>query len=88
MKKRLLSALFAYFAIAVMAFFTLDGGLLRNAVWVVMAALAVKTYVAYRAGWTVSGEEEASPVEAPPRLENSGAVEAGDGLVAEPRKLT
>jgi hypothetical protein len=76
MKKRLLSALFAYFAIAVMAFFTLDGGLLRNVVWVVMAGLAVKTYVAYRAGWTASSDEDAPAVEAPPRLENSGAVEA------------
>jgi len=41
----------AYAAIAVLAALTLDGGLLRNAVWVVMAGLALKTYVAYRAGW-------------------------------------
>jgi len=51
MNKRLLSALSAYTAIAVLAAFTLDGGLLRNAVWVLMGGLAVKTYIAYRAGW-------------------------------------
>jgi hypothetical protein len=49
--KRLVAALAAYTAIAVAAAFTLDGGLLRNAVWVLMAGLAVKTYIAYRAGW-------------------------------------
>jgi len=41
----------AYAAIGVLAAFTLDGGLLRNAVWVLLAGLAVKTYIAYRAGW-------------------------------------
>jgi len=51
MNKRILSALIAYMAIAVLAAFTLDGGLLRNAVWVLMGGLAVKTYIAYRAGW-------------------------------------
>ena len=40
-----------YATIAVLAGFTLDGGLLRNAVWVLMAGLAVKTYIARRAGW-------------------------------------
>lgn len=40
-----------YTALAVLATFTLDDGLLRNAVWVLMAGLAVKTYIAYRAGW-------------------------------------
>jgi hypothetical protein len=49
--KRLVAALAAYTAIAIAAEFTLDGGLLRNAVWVLMAGLAVKTYIAYRAGW-------------------------------------
>lgn len=61
MKNRLISALFAYLALAVLAAFTLDGGLLRNAVWVVMGALAVKSYVAYRAGWADKREDE-SPV--------------------------
>ena len=51
MNKRLIGALSAYVAIAILAAFTLDGGLLRNAVWVLMAGLAIKTYVAHRAGW-------------------------------------
>jgi hypothetical protein len=51
MNKRLLTAMSAYAAIAVLAAFTLDGGLLRNAVWVLMGGLALKTYIAYRAGW-------------------------------------
>lgn len=38
-----------YLVLAFLAAFTLDGGLLRNAVWVLLAGLAVKTYVAYRA---------------------------------------
>lgn len=41
----------AYAAFALLAAFTLDGGLLRDAVWVLMAGLAVKTYVAKKAGW-------------------------------------
>ena len=40
-----------YAVLAVLAAFTLDGGLLRNAVWVLLAGLAVKTWIAYRAGW-------------------------------------
>jgi len=40
-----------YAILAVLAAFTLDGGLLRNAVWVLLAGLALKTYIAYRAGW-------------------------------------
>ena len=40
-----------YAILAVLASFTLDGGLMRNAVWVLLAGLAVKTYIAYRAGW-------------------------------------
>jgi len=40
-----------YAVVAVLAAFTLDGGLLRNAVWVLMAGLALKTYIARRAGW-------------------------------------
>ena len=59
MKTRLYTALAAYGALAVLAAVTLDGGLLRNAVWVLMAGLAIKTYVAYRAGWdqSVDGED-------------------------------
>jgi hypothetical protein len=51
MNKRLLGAMSAYAAIAALATFTLDGGLLRDAVWVLMGGLALKTYAAYRAGW-------------------------------------
>jgi hypothetical protein len=51
MNKKLIGALSVYGAIAILAAFTLDGGLLRNAVWVLMAGLAIKTYVAHRAGW-------------------------------------
>jgi len=41
----------AYSVLALLAAFTLDNGLIRNAVWILMAGLAVKTYIAYRAGW-------------------------------------
>ena len=58
MNKRLIAAMSAYAAIAVLAAFTLDGGLLRNAVWVLMAFFAVKSYVAYRAGWTQSADRQ------------------------------
>ena len=51
MNKRLIAALSVYAALAVLAAFTLDGGLLRNAVWVLMAGLAVKTYIVHKAGW-------------------------------------
>ncbi|MGB9458978.1 MAG: hypothetical protein WCB12_23245 [Bryobacteraceae bacterium] len=51
MNKRLASAMATYAALAILAGFTLDGGLLRDAVWVLMAGLAIKTYVAHRAGW-------------------------------------
>ncbi len=51
MDKKFIAALAAYAAIALLAAFTLDGGKLRNAVWVLMAGLAVKTYVSKRAGW-------------------------------------
>ncbi len=51
MDKKLIVALAAYAAIAALAAFTLDGGTLRNAVWVLMGGLAIKTYVAKRAGW-------------------------------------
>lgn len=51
MNQRLLRALAAYLALALLAAFTLDGGLMRNAVWILLAGLAVKTWIAYRAGW-------------------------------------
>lgn len=49
--KRLAIAMGTYALLAVLAAFTLDGGLMRNAVWILMAGLAVKTYIAYRANW-------------------------------------
>ena len=48
---KFIGAMCAYAVIAVFAAFTLDGGLLRNAVWVLMAGLAVKTWIAHKAGW-------------------------------------
>jgi len=50
MQKRLLAAMSTYAILAVLATFTLDGKL-RYAIWVLMAGLAVKTYIAYRAHW-------------------------------------
>jgi len=44
-------AMASYAVLAVLAAFTLDGGLLRNAVWILLAGLAAKTYIAWRAGW-------------------------------------
>ena len=51
MHKKYWTAMGMYASLAILAAFTLDGGLLRNAVWVLMAGLAVKTYIARRAGW-------------------------------------
>ncbi|MGA7237786.1 MAG: hypothetical protein WBY44_19020 [Bryobacteraceae bacterium] len=51
MDKKFMAAMAAYAAIALLAAFTLDGDKLRDAVWVLMAGLAVKTYVSRRAGW-------------------------------------
>ena len=51
MKNRFWAAMATYSVLAVLAAFTLDGGLMRNAVWVLLAGLAVKTYIAPRAGW-------------------------------------
>jgi hypothetical protein len=41
----------AYAVLAVLAAFTLDGALLRDAVWILLGGLALKTYIAHRAGW-------------------------------------
>jgi hypothetical protein len=51
MDKRFIAAMAAYAVFALLAAFTLDGGKLRDAVWVLMAGLAVKTYIRKRAGW-------------------------------------
>ncbi len=50
MTTRLYCAMGAYAAIGLLALFTLDG-LLRTAVWIFLGGLAVKTYIAHRAGW-------------------------------------
>jgi hypothetical protein len=49
--RRLTAAMTTYAILALLAAFTLDGGMIRNAVWILMAGLAAKTYIAYRAGW-------------------------------------
>jgi hypothetical protein len=51
MKNRFWAAMATYAILAVLAAFTLDGGIMRNAVWVLLAGLAFKTYIAKRAGW-------------------------------------
>jgi hypothetical protein len=48
MTTRFISAMAAYGALATLAGFTLDGNL-RLFIWILMGALAVKTYAAYRA---------------------------------------
>jgi hypothetical protein len=50
MKPRFLKAMGTYGVLAILAAFTLDG-LIRTAVWIFLAGLAVKTYIAYKAGW-------------------------------------
>lgn len=51
MNKRFAYAMGTYAVLGLLAAFTLDGGLIRNAVWILLAGLAVKTYIAYKAGW-------------------------------------
>jgi hypothetical protein len=51
MNKRFMAAMITYALLALLAGLTLDGGMIRNAVWILMAGLAAKTYIAYRAGW-------------------------------------
>ena len=48
--KRLYMAMGAYCVLAVLAWTTLDG-LLRYGVWILLAGLAAKTLIAYKAGW-------------------------------------
>jgi hypothetical protein len=50
MNTRLVWALGSYAGLALLAGFTLDGTF-RVAVWILMAGLALKTYIAHRAGW-------------------------------------
>lgn len=50
MNTRLLWAMGTYAVLALLAGVTLDG-LMRTAVWILLGGLAVKTYIAYKAGW-------------------------------------
>jgi hypothetical protein len=50
MNNRLVAAMGAYVVLALLAGFTLDG-IMRNAVWIFLAGLAVKTWIAHKAGW-------------------------------------
>jgi hypothetical protein len=50
MNTRLLWAMGSYAVLALLAGFTLDGTF-RWAVWILMGALALKTFIAHKAGW-------------------------------------
>jgi len=50
MTTRFIWAMSVYAVLALMATFTLDGNL-RLAVYILLAGLAVKTLIAYKAGW-------------------------------------
>ena len=50
MNTRFLWAMGTYAILALLAALTLDG-LMRNAVWILLGGLAVKTYIAQKAGW-------------------------------------
>ena len=50
MNNRFLWVMGTYGALALLAALTLDG-MMRYAVWILMGGLAVKTYIAKKAGW-------------------------------------
>jgi hypothetical protein len=50
MDTRFLWAMGTYAVLALLAALTLDG-LMRDAVWILLGGLAVKTYIAKKAGW-------------------------------------
>ena len=50
MRNRLILALSAFAALALLATFTLDG-MFRNALYILLMGLAVKTIIAYKARW-------------------------------------
>ena len=71
MKNRLYQALAAYAALGGAAAYLLTG-LARNAVLILFAGLALKTVIAYKAGWVNSHSETANPdkgseTESPPQ---------------------
>lgn len=50
MRQRFFAAIGGYAILAALTVFTLDG-LLRSAVLILLAGLALKTWIAYKAGW-------------------------------------
>jgi hypothetical protein len=50
MNTRFLWAMGAFALLALLAALTLDG-LMRDAVWILLGGLAVKTYIVKKAGW-------------------------------------
>jgi hypothetical protein len=50
MDNRFLWAMGTFAVLALLAALTLDG-LMRDAVWILLGGLAVKTYIAKKAGW-------------------------------------
>jgi hypothetical protein len=50
MNRRLIAAMSCYACLALMATFTLSGKL-RYFVWIVLSYFALRTYIAYKAGW-------------------------------------
>jgi len=50
MNARLVWAMSAYATLALLATFTLEGAF-RYFIWILMAGLALKTWIAYKAGW-------------------------------------
>jgi hypothetical protein len=50
MNTRFLWAMGTFAVLALLAALTLDG-LMRDAVWILLGGLAVKTYIAKKAGW-------------------------------------
>jgi hypothetical protein len=47
---RFIAAMGAFATLATLSFFTLDG-VLRSAVLILLGGLALKTWIAYKAGW-------------------------------------
>ena len=57
MRNRFIAALCAYAVLASLAAFTLDG-IMRIAVWIFLAGLALKTAIAYKAGWSMPSHDK------------------------------
>lgn len=49
-QRKFVVAMSAYAVLAVVATFTLDG-VIREALWILLGGLAVKTWIAQHAGW-------------------------------------